>query len=88
MEEDIRKCPQTTDPVIEICYQKALERKTYDQGEATFPMVIDSKGQVTKVSLVSSKLKDKTLEQCIIEEIKNSPSPHLKAPIKQLSCFV
>ena len=77
VEEDIRKVLKQQIPSIEICYQKALEKKPNIQGEATFRLVVDSKGQVTKVSLVSSKLKDKTLEQCIIQKIKELtfPSP-------------
>jgi Ca-activated chloride channel family protein len=55
---------------IELCYKKALEKQPNLQGEATFRLVIDSKGQVTKVSLVSSKLKDKNFEQCSIQKIK------------------
>ena len=68
--EDFQKVVKQQIPSLEICYQKALERKPNIQGEATFRLVIDSKGQVTKVSLVSSKLKDKNLEQCIIQKIR------------------
>jgi len=60
---------------MEICYQKALEKKPNIQGEATFRLVIHSKGQVTKVSLVSSRLKDKDLERCIIQKIKELTFP-------------
>jgi len=40
-------------------------------------LVIDSQGKITRVSLVSSKLNDKNLEQCIIQKVKglNFPSP-------------
>jgi len=37
--------------------------------------MIDSKGRVTKVNLVSSKLNDKNLEQCIIQKIKELTFP-------------
>ena len=73
--EDIQKVVKQQVPSMEICYQKALEKKPNIQGEATFQLVIDSKGQVTKVSLVSSKLKDKDLEQCIIQKIKELTFP-------------
>jgi Ca-activated chloride channel homolog len=73
--EDIQKVVKQQIPSMEICYQKALEKKPNIQGEATFRLVIDSKGQVTKVSLVSSKLKDKNLEQCIIQKIKELTFP-------------
>jgi len=33
-------------------------------------LVIDSKGRVIKASLVSSKLNDNNLEQCIIQKVK------------------
>jgi Ca-activated chloride channel family protein len=68
--EDIQKAVKQQIPSIEICYQKALEKKPGIQGKATFQLVIDSKGQITKVSLVSSKLNDKNLEKCIIQKIK------------------
>jgi TonB family protein len=60
---------------IELCYQKALEKKPNIQGEATFQLMIDSKGRVTKVNLVSSKLNDKDLEQCIIQKVKELTFP-------------
>jgi Ca-activated chloride channel family protein len=73
--EEFQKVVKQQIPSLEICYQKALEKKSNIQGEATFRLVIDSKGQVTKVSLVSSKLKDKNLEQCIIQKIKELTFP-------------
>jgi Ca-activated chloride channel family protein len=60
---------------IELCYQKALEKKPNIQGDVTFQLIIDPKGRVTKVSLVSSKLNDKNLEQCIIQKIKELTFP-------------
>ncbi len=75
--ENIQKAIKQQIPTIEICYQKALDKKPTLQGEATFRFVIDSKGQVAKVSLVSSRLKDRDLERCIIQKIKELtfPSP-------------
>jgi len=60
---------------MERCYQKALEKKPNIQGEATFQLVIDSSGRVTKVDLVSSKLNDRNLEQCIIQKVKELTFP-------------
>jgi Ca-activated chloride channel family protein len=62
---------------MERCYQKALEKKPNIQGEVTFQLAIDSSGRVTKVDLVSSKINDKRLEQCLIQKIKelNFPTP-------------
>ena len=62
-------------PALELCYQKALEKKPNIQGEATFQLMVDSKGRITKVNLVSSKLNDKNLEQCIIQKIKELTFP-------------
>jgi Ca-activated chloride channel family protein len=68
--EAIQKTFKQGLPAIELCYQKALEKKPNIQGGITFQLVIDSSGRVTKMSLVSSKLNDKNLEQCIIQKIK------------------
>jgi Ca-activated chloride channel family protein len=57
-------------PSIELCYQATLEKKSNIRGEVIFRLIIDSKGRVTKVSLVSSKLNDKNLEQCILRKMK------------------
>lgn len=74
---------------IELCYQKALEKKSNIQGEATFRLMIDSKGRVTKVSLISSKLNDKNLEQCIIQKIKELtfPTPQGTDTVTVTVCF-
>ena len=60
---------------MERCYQKALEKKPNVRGEATFQLAIDSSGRVTKVDLVSSKLNDKNLEQCLIQKVKELTFP-------------
>jgi len=73
--EDIRKTVKQQIPSIELCYQKALEKKPNIQGKSTFQLVIDSKGQVTKVSPVSSDLNDKNLEQWILQKIKELTFP-------------
>jgi Ca-activated chloride channel family protein len=73
--EPLQKTLKQQIPSIELCYQKALEKKPNIQGEATFQLMIDSKGRVTKVNLVSSKLNDKNLEQCIIQKIKELTFP-------------
>jgi Ca-activated chloride channel family protein len=62
-------------PSIELYYQKALEKNPDIQGEATFQLTIDSKGRLAKVSLLSSKLNDKRLEQFIIQKLKESTFP-------------
>ncbi|MGZ3512440.1 MAG: AgmX/PglI C-terminal domain-containing protein [Thermodesulfobacteriota bacterium] len=67
-------------PSIELCYQAALEKKSNIRGEVIFRLIIDSKGRVTKVSLVSSKLNDKNLEQCILQKIKELTFPAQQGP--------
>jgi Ca-activated chloride channel family protein len=73
--ETIQKVIKQQIPSIELCYQKALEKKPNIQGVITLQMVIDSSGRVAMVSLVSSKLNDKNLEQCIIQKIKGITFP-------------
>jgi TonB family protein len=73
--ETIQKILKQQIPSIELCYQKALEKKPNTQGGITLQLVIDSSGRVTKMSLVSSKLNDKNLEQCIIQKIKELTFP-------------
>ena len=73
--EDIQKVVKQKIPSIEICYQKALEKAPGIQGAATVRLVIDSSGKVTKATLVSSKLNNKNLEQCIIQKMKELTFP-------------
>jgi Ca-activated chloride channel family protein len=73
--EAIQKAVKQQIPSIEVCYQKALDKKPSIQGKATFKLVIDSSGKVTKATLVSSKLKAKNLEQCIIQKMKELTFP-------------
>ena len=75
--DDIQKVVKQRLSSFELCYQKYLEKKPNIQGGITLQLAIDSSGRVTKVSLVSSKLNDKNLEQCIIQKIKelNFPVP-------------
>ena len=60
---------------LELCYQKALEKESDLKGAVTLKLTIDSKGKVSKVSLVSSQLKNKRLEKCILEGIKELSFP-------------
>jgi Ca-activated chloride channel family protein len=55
---------------IELCYQKALENNPHLQGETVLQLMIDPNGRVTKASLLSSKLNDKKLEQCMTQKAK------------------
>ncbi len=68
--EAVRKVLKEQLSSIRLCYQKALEKQPDIQGGMTLQVVIDSKGRVAKVSLVSSKLNDAHLEQCIVQKIK------------------
>jgi Ca-activated chloride channel family protein len=73
--EAIQKTFKQGLPVLELCYKKALEKRPNIQGEATFQLLVDSKGHVTTINLVSSKLNDKNLEQCLIQKIKGFAFP-------------
>jgi len=68
--EDFQKIIKQKIPAIELCYQKTLEKNPNIQGEVTFQLVIDSKGKVIKANLISSKINDKKLEECIFQKIK------------------
>jgi Ca-activated chloride channel family protein len=56
LKENLQKIIKQQLPAIEVCYQKALEKKPNIMGEVTFQLVIDSRGKVIKVNLISSKL--------------------------------
>ena len=75
--EDLQRILKQQVHAIELCYQKALEKSPNIQGDVALQLVIDSKGKVTKVHLVSSKLNDKKLEKCIIQKIKGLTFPTL-----------
>ncbi|MDP3016076.1 MAG: AgmX/PglI C-terminal domain-containing protein, partial [Deltaproteobacteria bacterium] len=72
---DIQKVVKQRLSSFELCYQKFLEKKPNIQGGITLQLAIDSSGRVTKVILVSSKLNDNNLEQCIIQKIKELTFP-------------
>ena len=55
---------------LERCYQKALSLRSNLTGKVTLKISIDSKGKVSKVTLVSTQLNDRELEQCILDGIK------------------
>ncbi len=73
--EAIQKTFKQGLPGIELCYQKALMKKSNNSGVMTLQLLIDSTGRVTKVSLVSSQLNNKNLEQCITQKIKELTFP-------------
>ncbi len=75
--EDLQRIIKQQIPAIELCYQKALAKKPNTQGQITLQLVIDSKGRVTKVNLVSSRSNDKKLEECIVQKVKEMNFPAL-----------
>ena len=52
LKENLQKIIKQQLPAIEVCYQKALEKKPNIMGEVTFQLVIDSRGKVIKVNLI------------------------------------
>lgn len=87
--ETIHKIIKQQIPSIELCYQKALDKKHDLKGHLIFQLTIDSNGKVTKVTLVSSKLNDKKLEKCFIQKIKelNFPKPEGKGNVSSTVSF-
>jgi len=75
LKEDLQRIIKQQIPSIELCYKKTLVKTPNIQGQITLQLVIDSSGRVTKVSLVSSKLNDKNLEQCTIQKAKELTFP-------------
>jgi Ca-activated chloride channel family protein len=73
--EAIQKVIRTQISSMESCYQSALKRKSDLKGEVVLQITVDPSGRVSKVSLVSSKINDKLLEQSIIQKIKELNFP-------------
>jgi hypothetical protein len=76
-------------PSLELDYQKALDKKHDLKGQLIFQLTIDSNGKVIKVTLVSSKLKDKNVEKTFIQKIKelNFPKPEGKGNVSSTVSF-
>jgi outer membrane biosynthesis protein TonB len=55
---------------LELCYQKSSEKQSNFKGEVILKVVIDPRGKVLKVDLISSHLKDTHFEQCLIQKIR------------------
>ena len=55
---------------LELCYQKPSEKQSNLKAEVILRVVIDPKGKVLKVDLISSHLKDTQFEQCLIRKIR------------------
>lgn len=69
-EKTIRKFLERHIPAIRACFNLASTRKPGLKGKVVFRFVIDSVGRVTKVSVMKSMLKIKSIEQCIIQKLK------------------
>jgi Ca-activated chloride channel family protein len=73
--EAIQKVIRTQISSMESCYQSALKRRSDLKGEVVLQITVDPNGRVSKVSLVSSKINDKLLEQSIIQKMKELNFP-------------
>jgi len=73
--EPIQKVIRTQISSMESCYQSALKRRSDLKGEVVLQITVDPNGRVSKVSLVSSKINDKLLEQSIIQKMKELNFP-------------
>lgn len=88
-EESVQKVIKQLIPSIEVCYSNATRQRPNLTGKIVFQWVIDSKGQVKKVNVVETELKYKTLEQCIIQKIKDLkfPAPEGKTEVTVNASF-
>ena len=76
--EAVRKALQQEMSSIALCYQQGSKDPSDLKDKVSFQLVIDSNGKVTKVTLASGKLKDKGLEQCVIQKLKALSFPGLQ----------
>ncbi len=81
--ETIQKVIQQQIPSLKLHYQNALDKKHDLKGQLIFQLTADSKGKVTKVTLVSSKLNDKDLEKSFIQKIKELNFPKLERRVNE-----
>lgn len=73
--EAIQRVIRTQISSMESSYQSALKRRSDLKGEMVLQITVDPNGRVSKVSLVSSKINDKLLEQLIIQKMKELNFP-------------
>jgi len=62
-------------PSINRCYDRKPWWRWNVKGQAAFKLTVDSSGRVTNVSKISGTKKNKALEDCIIQKLKNLQFP-------------
>jgi Ca-activated chloride channel family protein len=77
--ESVEKILKQQIPAIDSCYQNVLGKESNRKGEVTLKLIIGRDGKVSKVSLISAWIRDKKLEQCILEKIKGLRFPATEA---------
>ncbi|MDQ7051652.1 MAG: AgmX/PglI C-terminal domain-containing protein [candidate division KSB1 bacterium] len=55
---------------IQYCYQRELKRNPNLRGKVVVRFIIDASGKVVEVSIVSSTLRNRRVERCIVNRIK------------------
>jgi len=75
--DSVKRLLEKQIPSVGRCYEKALGKRFKFKGEVTVTFVIDPKGRVTGVKIDGDKTKDKALERCIVQGIKEL---HFPAP--------
>ncbi len=78
--EAIQRVIRTRISSMESSYQSALERRPDLKGEVVLRITVEPNGRVSRVSLISSKINDKLLEQSIIQKMKELNFPPSGSP--------
>lgn len=77
---DIRTQMKRLQPEFLDCYAEALERQGELEGTMTLTYLVDDKtGTVSNIAVTRSEIKDKDLEQCVVEQAKGieiEPAPN------------
>ena len=60
---------------IRQCYEKYLKKKKNASGQITINLVVNADGRVATTKIVSSKVGDKKMKQCVVKNIKRWSFP-------------
>jgi hypothetical protein len=68
---------------IQLCCTKVSKGGSHLKGNAVFTLTIDSAGRATLVKAISMELKEKELERCIIQKLRQLvfPAPEGGKPV-------
>jgi len=76
-EEQVQGALKQQLSLLEPCFQDAQKRQPNLKGKLTFQLTIDARGRISSVKLVKeeSGLKDKDLEQCLMQRLRQLQFP-------------